>query len=160
MHWPIAHRTTGRHQRLGQNLAAENGFAKTFLVVAGGETLAVDCLQVQKLFQHKACPHVRLNRVSSRPISRWSAFGVEEVSVTIQTVVSVVRSLTLSLPFWLLGAGCTLQHTGELTRQVGSDLGLRQDVSVSRSATWTLTDHTVVYLATPDISQKLKPHPR
>lgn len=80
--------------------------------------------------------------------------------MTIQTVVSVVRRQLSSLPFWLIVTGCTMQHTGELSRQMYADLGLRRVASVSRSATWTLPDHAVVYLAAPELSSSLKSRPR
>jgi hypothetical protein len=78
--------------------------------------------------------------------------------VTIQTFVSVVRSLLLSLPLWLFVTGCTLQHTGELSRQLVSDMGLRRSVDVNRSASWTLPDHAVIYLAEPGVSRNLQPN--
>lgn len=81
--------------------------------------------------------------------------------MAIKTLVSVVLSLCLSLPLWLFVTACTLRHTGEMSRQVASDLGLRRAMEVKRSAAWTLPDHAVVYLAEPEISPALqKAYPR
>lgn len=76
--------------------------------------------------------------------------------MTIQTVVSVVRTLVLSLVFWLFVAACTVQYTGELSRQVVSDLGMRDAVEVRRSAYWSLPDHSRAYLMRSDFSRTLQ----
>jgi hypothetical protein len=81
--------------------------------------------------------------------------------VTIKILVSVVRSLILSLPLWLFATSCTLRHTGDLSRQAAIDLGLRNYGQVSRSAQWRLPDHTAVCVTEPSVGRNLQSsHPR
>jgi hypothetical protein len=82
--------------------------------------------------------------------------AIQTVFSAIQTAVSVVRTVSLSLAFWLLVTACTLQYTSELSRQVATDLGLRESIQVRRSAHWSLPDHSQVYLARSDFSRDLQ----
>lgn len=78
-----------------------------------------------------------------------------------QTVVSralssVVRMPVLGAVFWCGISSCTVRHAAETSARVMSDLGLRSTATVTRTAFWSLPDHTVACLTQPQLSPGLQ----